>query len=138
MVKKMNKPIISYDETSDTLYISFISGKKATGIELNDHILLRIDKKEEQAIGLTFFDYSLLTQKTEMGIRSFPLSGLADLSENARHSVLQILQSDPVASYLNLSAFTPSFNEMMPITTLSSRRVLETAVAESRAEYKVG
>lgn len=137
MVKNMNKPIINYDETSDTLYVSFISGKKATGIELNDHILLRIDKKMGQAIGLTFFDYSLLAQKTEMGFRSFPLSGLDELSENARMTVLQILQSEPVASFLNLSAFTPSFNEMMPITTLSSRQVLETAVAESRAEYHV-
>ncbi len=138
MVKRMNNPIINYDETSDTLYVSFIPEAKATGIELNDHILLRIDKKAKQAIGLTFFDYSLLTQKTEMGLRSFPLSGLADLSENARRIVLQILQSEPVVSFLNLSAFTPSFNEMMPITTLSSRRVLETAVAESRAEYNVG
>ena len=136
-MKNMNKPIINYDEASDTLYVSFISGKKATGIELNDHILLRIDKKMGQAIGLTFFDYSLLAQKTEVGLRSFPLSGLDALSENARMTVLQILQSEPVASFLNLSAFTPSFNEMMPITTLSSRRVLETAVAESRAEYKV-
>ena len=137
MVKEMNKPTITYDETSDTLYISFIPGKEATGIELNDHILLRIDKKAKQAIGLTFFDYSLLTQKTEMGLRSFPLSGLAELSEDARLTVLQILQSEPITSFLNLSAFTPSFNEIMPITTLSSPKVLETAVAESRAEYKI-
>ena len=137
MLKRTGEPIINYDEASDTLYVSFISGKKATGIELNDHILLRIDKKMGQAIGLTFFDYSLLAQKTEMGLRSFPLSGLDELSKNARITVLQILQSEPVASFLNLSVFTPSFNEMMPITTLSSRRVLETAVAESRAEYKV-
>jgi hypothetical protein len=99
--------------------------------------LLRIDKKAKQAIGLTFFDYSVLTQKTEMGLRSFPLSGLADLSEDARLTVLRILQSEPVASYLNLSAFTPSFNEMMPITTLTSQQVLTTAVAESRADYKL-
>lgn len=133
----MNKPTINYDETSDTLYVSFIPGTKATGIELNDHILLRVDKKTKQAVGLTFFDYSLLTQKTEMGLRSFPLSGLAELSEDARQVVLQILQSEPVINFLNLSAFTPSFNEMMPITTLSTPKILETAVAESRAEYKI-
>ncbi len=133
----MDKPTITYDEASDTLYVSFIPGKEATGIELNDHILLRMDKKAKQAVGLTFFDYSLLTQKTEMGLRSFPLSGLADLSEEARHTVLQILQTEPISSYLNLSAFTPSSNEMMPITTLTSQQVLTTAVAESRAEYKL-
>ncbi len=39
----MAKPIVNYDEISDTLYVSFEPGKKATGIELNDHILLRIN-----------------------------------------------------------------------------------------------
>jgi len=50
----MAKPIVNYDEISDTLYVSFEPGKKATGIELNDHILLRINKKERRAIGLTW------------------------------------------------------------------------------------
>ena len=36
----MSKPIFNYDEMSDTLYVSFSPGEKATGIELNDHILL--------------------------------------------------------------------------------------------------
>lgn len=102
-----HKPAITYDETSDTLSVSFILGKEATGIELSDHILLRIDKKAQQPVSLTFFDYSLLTQKTEMRQRSFPLSGLAELSEEARLTVLQILQSEPVASYLNLSVYIP-------------------------------
>jgi len=53
----------NYDEVSDTLYVSFAPGEKATGIELNDHILLRVNKKERRAIGLTFFNYSLLAQK---------------------------------------------------------------------------
>ena len=55
----------NYDETSDTLYVSFEPGEGATGIELNDHILLRIDRDQRKAIGLTFFDYSMLAQKTE-------------------------------------------------------------------------
>jgi len=63
----MTKPIFNYDEMSDTLYISFEPGEKATGIELNDHILLRINKNERRAIGLTFLEYSLLAQKTEIG-----------------------------------------------------------------------
>jgi len=59
----MAKPNLNYDEESDTLYVSFEPGEEATGIELNDHILLRINKKERKAIGLTFFEYSLLAQK---------------------------------------------------------------------------
>ena len=53
----MAKPVFNYDEASDTLYVSFAPGEQATGIELNDHILIRINKDERRAIGLTFFDY---------------------------------------------------------------------------------
>jgi len=114
----MTKPIFNYDEMSDTLYVSFAPGEKATGIELNDHILLRINKKERRAIGLTFLDYSLLAQRTEVGPRSFPLTGLAELSEELREMVLDILQRPPVSHILFLSTYTPSIVETIPITSL--------------------
>jgi len=114
----MNKPILNYDEVSDTLYVSFAPGEEATGIELNDHILLRINKQERRAIGLTFLDYSLLTQKTEVGPRSFPLTGLAELSDELREMVLEILQCPPVSDILFLSSYTPSIAETIPITSL--------------------
>jgi len=41
----------NYDESSDTLYISFEPGAKGTGIELNEHILLRIDKNAARLSG---------------------------------------------------------------------------------------
>lgn len=121
----MTKPIFNYDEPSDTLYVSFAPSEKATGIELNDHILLRINKKERRAIGLTFFDYSLLTQKAEVGPRSFPLTGLAELSDELREIVVDILQRPPVNDILFLSTYTPSIVETMPITSL--RPVIMTA-----------
>jgi len=114
----MTEPIFNYDEISDTLYVSFSPGEKATGIELNDHILLRINKKERRAIGLTFLDYSLLAQKTEIGPRSFPLRGLAELSDELREVVLDILQRPPVSEILFLSSYTPSISEAIPITSL--------------------
>jgi uncharacterized protein YuzE len=114
----MIKPIFSYDEISDTLYISFAPGEQATGIELNDHILLRINKKERRAIGLTFLDYSLLAQRTEVGPRSFPLTGLTDLSEELREIVLDILRRPPVSDILLLSTYTPSLVEAIPIALL--------------------
>jgi uncharacterized protein YuzE len=116
----MTKPIFNYDELSDTLYISFIPNTKGTGIELNEHILLRIDKVERKAIGLTLFDYSLLAQKTELGPRSFPLTGLAQLSPELREMVLSILQQPPVNHILSLSAYTPSIIETIPITSFQS------------------
>lgn len=114
----MTKPNFNYDEMSDTLYVSFAPGESATGIELNDHILLRINKKERRAVGLTFLDYSLLAQKTETGPRSFPLTGLAELSDELREAVLDILRRPPVSDILLLSTYTPSLSETVPITLL--------------------
>jgi len=114
----MTKPKFNYDEMSDTLYVSFEPGMKATGIELNDHILLRINKNERKAIGLTLFEYSLLAQKTDVGPRSFPLTGLSELSDDLREIVLDILLSPPVSDILSVSAFTPSIVETIPITSL--------------------
>ena len=119
----MVEPIFNYDETSDTLYISFSPGEKATGIELNDHILLRFNKSERRAIGLTFFEYSLLAQKTEIGPRSFPLTGLNELSGELREIVLDILLRPPVSDILALSTYTPSFVETVPITSLRPVRI---------------
>jgi len=113
----MDKPHISYDEISDTLIIAFEPGKPATGIELNDHILLRIDKETRQAIGITFFDYSLLAQKADYGPRSFPITGLSKLPKELYELVLDILQKSPVSDILTLSTYTPSYRESIPITS---------------------
>ncbi len=114
----MTEPIFNYDEMSDTLYVSYAPGEQATGIELNDHILLRINKDERRAIGLTFFEYSFLAQKTEIGPRSFPLTGLAQLPDELLEIVLGILSSPPVSNILSLSTYTPSFADTTPITSL--------------------
>jgi uncharacterized protein YuzE len=100
----MKQTAFNYDELSDTLYVSFFPGVKGTGIELNDHIVLRIDLKQEKALGLTLLEYSALTQQTEFGRRSFPLSGLADLSSARRRMVLDIIQTPPVNTVLCLCA----------------------------------
>jgi uncharacterized protein YuzE len=76
----MTEPVLSYDEVSDTVYISFAPGEAATGIELTDYILLRGNKSERRAVGLTLLDYSLIAQPTDIGPRSFPLTGLDHLS----------------------------------------------------------
>lgn len=114
----MPTPTFNYDELSDTLYISFSPGEKGTGIELNEHILLRVNKAERQAIGLTIFEYSVLAQRTEVGPRSFPLTGLAELSDELRELALDILQRPPVSDILTLSAYTPSAAETIPITLI--------------------
>ena len=114
----MTQPIFNYDEVSDTLYVSFAPGEQATGIELTPHILLRLDKQKRKAVGMTFLEYSLLAQKTDMGPRSFPLTGLSELSEDLRDIVLDILQRPPISDILLLSSYTPSLSETIPITLL--------------------
>jgi uncharacterized protein YuzE len=114
----MAEPIFHYDEASDTLYVSFAPGETATGIALNDHMLLQINKHERRAIGLTLLDYSILAQNTEVGPRSFPLTGLMQLSEDLRSIVLDILRRPPVCALLSLSAYTPSLVETVPIASL--------------------
>ena len=114
----MTEPVLSYDEVSDTLYISFASGEAATGIELTDHILLRVNKSERRAIGLTLLDYSLIAQTTDIGPRSFPLTGLDQLSAEMRAMVLDILLHPPMRDILSLSAYTPSPGEAIPIISL--------------------
>lgn len=114
----MMKPNFNYDEVSDTLYISFSPGEKATGIELNESILLRIQKQERRVIGITIFNYSYLAQKTATGFRSLPLTGLEELSPELRELVLDILMQPPVNEFLMVSNYTPSMTENIPITSL--------------------
>jgi uncharacterized protein YuzE len=109
----------NYDEMSDTLYITFAPGEQATGIELNDYLLMRINKKERRAVGLTIFEYSVWVQSTELGPRSFPLSGLAQLSVDLRALVFDILQRSPVSEVLVVSAYTPDrITEPTPIAVI--------------------
>jgi uncharacterized protein YuzE len=114
----MTEATTKYDEVSDTLYVSFAPGESATGIELNEHILLRVNKAERRAVGLTIFDYSVLAQPTELGLRNLPLDGLNDLSAELRELVIEILRTSPVQDVLLLSAYTPSGVEAIPITSL--------------------
>ena len=117
---EMTQPIFNYDEVSDTLYISFVPGEQATGIELTPHILLRLNKQERKVIGMTFLEYSLLAQKTDMGPRSFPLTGLSELSDDLQDIVIDVLQRPPVSDVLLLSSYTPSISETIPIMLLQT------------------
>jgi uncharacterized protein YuzE len=111
----MNEPTFNYDEASDTLYITFAPSDHATGIELTDHILLRLNKREQRAVGITLFDYSVLAQPTELGPRSFPLASFEHLPSEVRDLVLDILRHSPVREILALSAYTPTPTETTPI-----------------------
>ena len=120
----MKKPNIKYDEISDTLTISFEPNVLATGVELTEHILLRLHKSDRMAVSLAFFDYSIIAQPTDVGMHHFPLTGLAKLSDELSEIVIEILQSEPVSQYIYLSAYTPSITEIIPIISLQAIPVL--------------
>ena len=113
----MNKePTFSYDKEADVLYISFSPGEKATtAVELNDNILLRFNRAEKRAIGLTLMDFSVLVQLTDLGPRSFPLTGLNELEPEWQEAVIEIITKPPVNQILKVSIYTPSLNETVPI-----------------------
>lgn len=123
----MNMMQFNYDEVSDTLYVTFAPGEPATGIELNDYLLLRINKREQRAVGLTIFEYSVLAQPTEWGPRSFPLTGLQQLSPSLRELVLTILQQPPLNALLAVFAYTPAMlTEPTPITAMKPLELVVT------------
>lgn len=113
----MNKePTYSYDKEADVLYISFSPGEKATtAVELNDNILLRFNRAEKRAIGLTLMDFSVLVQLTNLGPRSFPLTGLSELEPDWEDTVIEIIGKPPVSQILKVSVYTPSLLESIPI-----------------------
>jgi uncharacterized protein YuzE len=116
----MDKQInYSYDKAVDVLYISFSPGEKATtAVELNDNILLRLNRAEKRAIGITLMDFSVLMQLTDLGPRSFPLTGLNELESDWQEMVIEILTKPPVSEILKVSVYTPSLSETVPITLI--------------------
>lgn len=114
---KQKRPTYSYDKEADVLYISFSPGEKPTAaVELNPNILLRFNRTEERAIGLTLMDFSVLVQLTELGPRNFPLTGMKDLEPEWQDVVIKIITSTPVNQILKVSVYTPSAVEIVPIT----------------------
>ena len=112
----MKTPIYNYDKEVDVLYISFSPGEKTTtAVELNDNILLRFNRDEKRAIGLTLMDFSVLVQLTNFGPRWFPLCGLNDLEPNWQDTVIEIITKPPVNQILKISVYTPSLAETIPI-----------------------
>ncbi|MBI5825055.1 MAG: DUF2283 domain-containing protein [Chloroflexi bacterium] len=118
----------SYDKEADVLYISFSPGEKPTAaVELNENILLRFNRAEKRAIGLTLMDFSVLVQLTTLGPRSFPLSGLKDLEPEWRETVVEIITSLPVNQILKVSSYMPSSAEIVPITSVEKPPILVAA-----------
>lgn len=105
-----------YDENEDMLDIFFGDNEPATGIELTDHILLRLNKKTGQAVSLTLLHFSILTERTEYGPRSFPLDKIDELPEDLREHTIHAITTPPVNRFLKISLFQESPSKRVPLT----------------------
>ena len=105
-----------YDQEADILEIFFGANEPATGVDLTDHIVLRLNQQTKCAISLMLLDFSILTERTEYGPRSYPLDKLNDLPEDLRALVLQLVTSMPVKQFLKVSHLQVSPTERVPLT----------------------
>ncbi len=105
-----------YDETGDMLDIFFNENELATGIELTDQILLRLDQETGRAVSLTLLHFSILTERTEYGPRSFPLDKLDELPEDLRIKVGRVIMTEPVNRFLKITFFQEPGSKRVPLT----------------------
>ena len=110
-----------YDQETDNLEIFFGENEPATGVELTDHIILRLNKETRRAISLMLLHFSILTERTEYGPRSYPLDKLDEISEDLRELVLHLVTSMPVSQFVKLSHFQASPTKQIPFTYVESQ-----------------
>ncbi len=91
----MKSTRITYDPDGDILYVTFGQPTSATGYQLSDQILLRVDPVTDEAAGLTILNFSF---HADAG-KEIPLSGLENDAE-LKSRLLPALTSPPVAQFL--------------------------------------
>ncbi len=116
-----------YDQETDILEVYFGANEPATGVELTDHILLRLNRSSHRAVSLTLLHFSILAERTEYGPRSYPLDKLLAVPEDLREQVLQLMTSMPVSQFLRLSYFQASPTKRVPFTYVESQPALVAA-----------
>lgn len=116
-----------YDQEADILEIFFGENEPATGVELTDYIILRLNKQTRRAISLTLLHFSILTERTEYGTRSYPLSKLDAVPEDLQELVLHLVTSMPVSQFVKLSHFQASPIKQIPFTYVETQPVMVTS-----------
>ena len=91
---------------------------------MTDHIILRLNKQTRRAVGLVLIHFSILTETTEYGPRSYPLEKLDEVPENLRELVLRLATSMPVSHFLKLSHFQASKAEQIPFAYVETHPAL--------------
>jgi hypothetical protein len=111
---------MAYDETGDVLEIVFDGVEATCAVELTDNILLCFHRELGQAAGLTILDFSVLASPSELGPRSFALTGLERLPDDLREVVARIITTAPVNRFLKVSIFDSFSVHPIPLTYIES------------------
>ncbi|MCI0447356.1 hypothetical protein L0152_29620, partial [bacterium] len=80
-----------------------------------------------RAVSLTLHHFSILTERTEYGPRSFPLDSLDELPEDLRELAVRVLMAEPVSQFLKLSHLQESPTKRVPITYVEPYRFASAA-----------
>lgn len=115
---------LAYDGEADILEIFFGENGPATGIELTDQMILRIDPRQKRALSLMLLHFSILAEQTEYGPRSFPLDKLDQLPADLKELVLRLITSMPVSQFLKSSQLQVSPTQFMAMAFVESQPVL--------------
>jgi hypothetical protein len=121
--------LLAYEAESDELNIYFGENRKATGVQLSDHILLRLDRTEGKAVSLSLIDFSLLTRETRYGPPSFRLDGLDELPDDLRELTLELITTPPVSYFLQVGAFYASLHQPPVPISYIERQITRPAAA---------
>jgi hypothetical protein len=116
-----------YDQEADILEIFFGQNETGTGVELTEHILLRVNFQTRRPISITVLHFSILTEHTEYGPRSFALDKLNELPEALRELVLHVLNTMPVRQFLKTTHYQASPTKQIPVTYVESQPALNAA-----------
>jgi len=85
---------------------------------------LRFDHERGKPLSLSLLSYSRIVQPTELGPRNFPLTGLDDLPDDLRQTVVKIITSPPVNQFLKVSSFYPSPSQRIALTYVEKTAAL--------------
>ncbi|MFQ5628009.1 MAG: DUF2283 domain-containing protein [bacterium] len=104
-----SKITFSYDSDADILYVAFGANRAGIGLSINDRVLLRVDQKMKQLIGLTIFDYHKTAQ-----MKSLELYGLKEMDSNVEYFALSLLQKAPLNRFFKFNSIRDKIPTLQP------------------------
>lgn len=113
-----------YDEDADILELFFGDNGPARGIELTDQIVLRMDREAQRAVSLTLLHFSILSEQTVYGPRSWRLDSLEQMPDALREVVLRVLTTLPVSQFLKLTQLQTGSAQFVPVAYVDAPRTV--------------